>query len=129
MQKGIIAVLFFVFSFIGFLVKLPTAFRHQDKELHTAFYFGAALLLNVLFSKRNFLRHLVIFGALFLFGVAIERAQGASNKLLHQRIHGRFDPVDIAWNVRGLIAFSILWILYVLIVSSRRRVSSPTSPS
>lgn len=50
---------------------------------------------------------------LYLFGVAIEYAQEYSNKLLHNRIHGRYDTEDIQSNLKGLIAFSMVWIIYV----------------
>lgn len=99
-------------SIIGFLVKLPSAFRHIDKELHTAFYFLAAAFLNILFTNNRISIHVFIFLLLFLFGISIEFAQDYSNKLFHTRIHGRFDWEDVQANVKGLLAFSILWIIY-----------------
>lgn len=95
------------------MVKLPVIFRHFDKELHSAFYFIASAFLNIIFINKKFLRHILIFSSLFLFGIAIELAQGYSNKFFHKRIHGRFDPQDLQSNLKGLIAFSILWILFV----------------
>ncbi len=103
----------FIISIIGFMVKLPSVFRHMDKELHTAFYFLAAAFLNILFTNKKLTRHLLIFLALLLFGVSIEYAQEYSNKLLHVRIHGRFDIEDVKANVKGLVGFSGLWIVYV----------------
>ena len=103
----------FALSIFGFMIKLPVIFRHLDKELHSAFYFIASAFLNIIFINKNFLRHIIIFSSLFLFGIAIELAQGYSNKFFHKRIHGRFDPQDIQSNLKGLIAFSILWILFV----------------
>jgi hypothetical protein len=100
-------------SIIGFMVKLPSVFRHIDKELHALFYFAAAAFLNMLFAKKKIGRHLLIFGILYFFGVCIEYAQAYSNKFFHKRIHGRFDPEDVAANLNGLLAFSILWLLYV----------------
>ena len=100
-------------SILGFMIKLPSAFRHFDKELHSLFYFLAAAFFNLLFSNKNIARHLLIFGSLYLFGVSIEHAQAYSNKLFHVRIHGRYDPEDVHSNLKGLIAFSILWIMYV----------------
>ncbi len=99
-------------SILGFLIKLPSLFRHFDKELHSAFYFIAAGFLNILFTNGKLPRHVLIFVILYLFGVAIEFAQEYSNSLLHSRIHGRFDPEDIKSNLIGLIAFSVIWICY-----------------
>jgi hypothetical protein len=95
------------------MVKLPAAFRHFDKELHALFYFFAAAFLNLLFAKKNIIVHLVIFGLLYVFGVGIEYAQEYSNTLLHKKIHGRFDIEDVHSNLKGLIACSIAWIIYV----------------
>lgn len=104
-------------SIFGFMIKLPLIFRHFDKELHFAFYFISSAFLNVIFINKKFLRHILIFSSLFLFGISIEVAQGYSNKFFHKRIHGRFDPQDIQSNLKGLIAFSILWILFVAFVA------------
>jgi len=106
----------FTISILGFLVKLPSSFRHYDKELHSLFYFFAAAFLNLLFANRNLFRHILIFGALYLFGISIEYAQEYSNKLFHIRIHGRYDIEDVQSNLKGLIAFSILWIVYTAIL-------------
>ena len=103
-------------SVAGFMIKLPSGFRHYDKELHAAFYFCAAAFLNVLFANRNIIRHAVIFFVLYIFGVAIEHAQEYSNSFLHKRIHGRYDPEDVLSNLKGLVAFSILWIVYVSVI-------------
>ena len=99
-------------SILGFLIKLPSVFRHFDKELHSAFYFLAAGFLNILFANGKLFRHILIFVILYLFGVAIEFAQEYSNSLLHSRIHGRYDPEDVKYNLKGLIAFSVIWICY-----------------
>ncbi len=111
--KIILVITAFIFSIIGFLVKLPSAFRHMDKELHTAFYFLAAAFFNILFANKKLTRHLLIFLVLLLFGISIEYAQEYSNTLLHVRIHGRFDIEDVKANVKGLIGFSILWVVFV----------------
>jgi hypothetical protein len=105
------------------MVKLPSSFRHIDKELHAVFYFLAAALLNFLFAGTNFIKHIVIFVLLFLFGTAIEYAQEYSNKILHRRIHGRFDPEDIQWNLKGLMAFSAVWIVYSLVALAFKKSS------
>lgn len=84
----------------------------MDKELHALFYFLAAAFLNILFAKRNLIVHLVIFGFLFVFGYCIEMAQEYSNKFFRSRIHGRFDPEDVEWNLKGLVYFSIVWVIY-----------------
>ena len=104
----------FTVSVIGFMLKLPSGFKHIDKELHTAFYFLAAAFLNFLFTNKRISIHLLIFIILFLFGVSIEYAQEYSNKLLHARIHGRFDPEDVKSNLKGLVAYSICWMVYVI---------------
>jgi hypothetical protein len=103
----------FALSIFGFMIKLPSVFRHFDKELHSIFYFSAAAFVNLLFANKKITFHLLIFGVLYLFGVAIEYAQEYSNKLFHKRIHGRYDIEDIQSNLKGLIAFSMLWIIYV----------------
>ena len=104
----------FIVAVIGFMIKLPSGFKHIDKELHAAFYFLAAAFLNFLFTNKKIGIHLLIFIILFLFGVSIEYAQEYSNKLLHTRIHGRFDPEDVKSNLKGLVAYSICWIVYVV---------------
>jgi hypothetical protein len=103
----------FAAAILGFMIKLPSGLRHIDKQLHAAFYFFAAAFLNLLFTNKKIAVHLLIFGALYLFGIAIEYAQEYSNKLLHVKIHGRYDPEDVQSNLKGLIAFSMLWIVYV----------------
>ena len=114
----------FALSIFGFMVKLPSSFRHFDKELHAIFYFIAAAFLNILFTNKKLLVHILIFGALYLFGVSIEYAQEYSNKVFHTKIHGRFDPEDVHYNLKGLIAFSILWIIIVafLFVFNKRTI-------
>jgi hypothetical protein len=101
----------FAIAVTGFMIKLPSAFRHFDKELHAAFYFLAAAFLNSLFARR----HLIIFAFLYLFGMSIELLQEYSNKFFHKRIHGRYDPEDIQYNLKGLVAFSVLWLLIKLV--------------
>lgn len=110
-----LVIAFVILSAIGFMLKLPSVFRHVDKELHTAFYFLAAAFLNLLFTNQKISMHLLIFIVLYLFGVSIEYAQEYSNKLLHVKIHGRYDPEDIQANLKGLILFSVLWFFYVVV--------------
>lgn len=112
--KIFIVLFCFAASVIGFMVKLPSAFRGIDKELHSLFYFLAAAALNILFSIKNIVWHVAIAAFLFLFGVSIEHAQEYSNKFSHIRIHGRFDPEDVKSNVIGLLAFSGLWLVYIV---------------
>ena len=114
---------FVVLSIIGFMIKLPSGFRHSDKALHSLFYFIAAAFLNLLFSNKKLAVHLLIFGALYLFGVSIEHAQAYSNKMSHTRIHGRYDPVDVQSNLKGLIAFSILWVVYVAFLFGYNKIA------
>ncbi|MDB5279165.1 MAG: hypothetical protein JWR61_4120 [Ferruginibacter sp.] len=114
--KILLVTAFLAASVIGFMVKLPSGFRHIDKELHAAFYFLAAAFLNVLFAGRKVTLHVLIFIFLFLFGIGVEYAQEYSNKLLHVKIHGRFDPEDVQSNLKGLIAFSIVWLVYIVLL-------------
>ena len=103
----------FALAIVGFMVKLPSGFKHFDKELHSIFYFFAAAFLNLLFANKKIVLHLLIFISLYLFGISIEYAQAYSNNFFHVKIHGRYDPEDVQSNLKGLIAFSICWIIYV----------------
>lgn len=129
-QKLFIVFACFAMAVVGFMLKLPSAFRHVDKELHAIFYFMAAAGLNFLFAGTKLTRHAVIFLALYLFGVAIEYGQGYSNRFFRTRIHGRFDPADLQWNLKGLLAFSLLWLLYALVklVYKTARVKGKSEP-
>jgi len=118
--------LWLIASVVGFLVKLPSHFRHYDKELHATFYFLAAGFLNVLFTNGKLTRHLIIFLALYFFSISIEYAQEYSNKLLHVRIHGRYDPEDVKYNLRGLIAYSVLWVIYRLVLAINNKLTFKT---
>ncbi len=119
---GIIIVCLII-SIIGFMIKLPSAFRHMDKELHALFYFLAAAFANLLYANRKITLHIIIFILLFLFGVAIEYAQAYSNTFFRVRIHGRFDIEDVAANTKGLLAFSIVWIMIVFVMFVYRKSS------
>ena len=103
----------FATAIVGFMIKLPSGFKHFDKELHSIFYFFAAAFLNLLFANKKIVLHLLIFISLYLFGISIEYAQAYSNNFFHVKIHGRYDPEDVQSNLKGLIAFSICWIIYV----------------
>ena len=67
-QRVLIVFVCFALAVNGFMIKLPAAFRHMDKELHAAFYFLVTALLNVLFAGTKLLRHVIIFGVLYFFG-------------------------------------------------------------
>ena len=122
-QKFLLAFAMFAIAIVGFMVKLPSVFSHNDKEMHSLFYFLAAAFLNILFAKRNLLIHLVILGVLYAFGVAIEYAQQYSNTFFHKRIHGNADPEDIHANLQGLLVFSALWLFYVVVVFVYKKIS------
>lgn len=122
-HKLLLAFAVFAVAIVGFMVKLPGTFRHIDKEMHILFYFLAAAFLNILFAKRNFFVHLLIQGMLYAFGVAIEYAQQYSNTYLNKRIHGNADPEDIHANLQGLIAFSVLWLFYLVVVFVYKRMA------
>jgi hypothetical protein len=119
--KAFLVFIFLISSIVGFMVKLPSGFRHFDKELHATFYFLAAGFLNVLFTNGKFTRHILIFVLLYVFSISIEYAQEYSNRFFHVRIHGRYDPEDVKYNLRGLIAYSVLWILYILALTGYNR--------
>jgi hypothetical protein len=115
--KKVLLILFVIsLSAIGFMIKLPPGFRQIDKELHAAFYFLAAAFINLLFANKNVIRHIAISVSLYCFGVAIEFAQEYSNKFFRKRIHGRFDIEDVQANLKGLVYFSIFWILLISIL-------------
>jgi hypothetical protein len=109
--KYLLVLAFLSGSIIGFMLKLPSRFRHYDKELHSGFYFLAALFLNVLFSKGKLLNHFLIAILLIMFGIGIELAQEYSNRFFIVKIHGRFDPEDIKANIFGLGVFTVFWLL------------------
>lgn len=93
----------FAASLYGFLIKIPRPLRGHDKFLHGAFYFLAAVFLNILFRKRQ----AIILPGLFLFGIMIEYLQQLANQITHSHIHGAFDPEDIYANGKGLIVYMI----------------------
>lgn len=105
--KIIIVFICFVCSLIGFLIKIPVPLRGHDKLEHTAFYFLAAAFLHILFRKGLILILLI----LALFGVLIEYLQQVANKVMHSRIHGRFDIEDIQANLKGLALYAGLALL------------------
>lgn len=122
-QRVIIAFVCFAIAIIGFMIKLPSGFRHMDKELHAAFYFLAAAFLNLLFAGSKIVRHVIIFVGLYLFGMLIEFSQAYSNRFFRKRIHGRFDPEDIQWNLKGLIAFSVIWLFCITVMFIYRKAA------
>lgn len=121
--KAFLVFIFLISSIVGFMVKLPSGFRHFDKELHATFYFLAAGFLNVLFTNGKFTRHILIFVILYVFSISIEYAQEYSNRFFRVRIHGRYDPEDVKYNLRGLIAYSVLWVLYILALTGYNRLT------
>lgn len=125
-MKVFLVFIWLLASVLGFMIKLPSTFRHSDKELHAAFYFLAAFFLNVLFTNGKFTRHFLIFLLLYLFSISIEYAQEYSNKYFRARIHGRYDPEDVKYNLRGLIAYSVLWIIYRLGVAVYNKATVKT---
>jgi hypothetical protein len=122
-QRVLLLLVCFAVAVFGFMIKLPSGFRHIDKELHAAFYFLAAAFLNLLFAKTSLVRHAAIFIGLYLFGMGIEWGQAYSNRFFRKRIHGRFDPEDIQWNLKGLLAFSLLWLLCVGVLLIYRKAT------
>lgn len=125
--KASLVLIYLVVSIYGFMIKLPREFRHIDKELHSVFYFLAAAFLNILFTNGKLARHILIFAILYFFGMLIEYAQEYSNQFFRSRIHGRYDPEDLKYNLRGLIAYSALWICYRLGVTVYKKLSYKTT--
>lgn len=126
-QKLLITVCCFAAALYGFMVKLPGSFRHYDKELHSLFYFGAAAFLNFLFVGKKWWAHALVFVGLYLMGMGIEWAQEYSNNVTGTRIHGRYDPEDIAANARGLLIFSAIWIVGMVINTLVRSNEAPAA--
>ena len=124
-SKIILVILCFCAAFAGFLVKLPTPFRHVDKQMHSLFYFCAAAFLNLLFAHKKLHWHILIFIGLYLFGICIEYAQQYSNTFFHNHIHGRYDPEDVHANLKGLVLFSMVWLPCQLILFLYNRWKSP----
>lgn len=122
-QKIVLSITCFSIAIFCFIIKLPAAFRGFDKELHAAFYFCAAAFLNILFAKRNIIIHAVIFGGLYLFGMAIEHGQVLSKKLW-KIPHGRYDPEDVKGNLNGLMLFSAIWLLYIAVYYVRKQYNN-----
>lgn len=107
-SKIIIVITCFILAIIGFLIKIPVPLRGNDKLLHTAFYFLAAAFLHFLFRKNL----VIILVVLAVFGVLIEYLQQLSNKLTRTRIHGRFDIEDIYANLKGLLLYSAIALVF-----------------
>jgi hypothetical protein len=102
-------------SFIGFIIKLPSVFRHHDSELHFLFYLLTAIFFYFIFGKNRMSNHIVIFFLLLIFGIGIEVMQELSNHLLPKKIHGKFDPKDVFYNLLGLIAATLFWGVSLLV--------------
>ncbi len=50
---------------------------------------------------------------LSLFGALIEYLQQVANKVTHSHIHGRFDVENIYANMKGLLLYSFIALLYL----------------
>jgi GNAT superfamily N-acetyltransferase len=116
-HKIFITLLLLAVAVCGFMIRLPEMFRHHDRQLHAAFYFMAAAFFTLLLAKKNLWAHLLVVTALAIFGILIEHAQEYSNSFLHRQIHGRYDPEDVRYNIMGLVAFSALWLPFLLAAS------------
>jgi ABC-type iron transport system FetAB permease component len=113
-ETGLIMTLL-TLSFIGFIIKLPSVFRHHDSELHFLFYLLTAIFFYFVFGKNRMSNHIVIFFLLLIFGIGIEVMQELSNHLLPKKIHGKFDPKDVFYNLLGLIAATVFWGVSLLV--------------
>ena len=104
-----------MFSFIGFMVKLPSVCRHHDRELHFLFHLLTAIFLYLNFGKNKISNHVIIFIFLLIFGIGIEVIQELSNHILNKKIHGNFDPLDVFYNVIGLIVATLFWAFSLIV--------------
>lgn len=102
-------------SFIGFIIKLPSVFGRHDSELHFLFYLLTAIFFYMIFGKNRMTNHIIIFILLLIFGIGIEVMQELSNHLFHKKIHGNFDPLDVFYNLLGLIVATLFWGVSLLI--------------
>ena len=101
-------------TILGFMLKLPSIFRHHDREMHFLFYLLASIFLNMIFCQKKIKNHLIIFFCLLFFGIAIEFLQDFSNLFFEKKIHGHFDPVDVYFNFLGLICAELFWGFYLI---------------
>ena len=115
LSKTTLAIFLILISTFGFMLKLPSVFRNFDAELHFLFYFCAALMINLLLKKEQYIYHIIIFVILFCFGIGIEIFQDLSNLFFEKKIHGNFDPRDIIYNTLGLIFASAFWLAYIIL--------------
>ena len=107
-EIGLIVTLLML-SFFGFMLKLPSVFRHHDRELHFLFYLLTAIFFNLIFGKEKLTYLVTIFFSLLIFGIGIEVLQELSNHISMKKIHGNFDPVDVFYNILGLIVATLFW--------------------
>jgi ABC-type sulfate transport system permease component len=107
-EIGLIVTLLML-SFFGFMLKLPSVFRHHDRELHFLFYLLTAIFFNLIFGKEKLTYLVTIFFSLLIFGIGIEVLQELSNHISTKKIHGNFDPVDVFYNILGLIVATLFW--------------------
>jgi hypothetical protein len=124
LNKMIIVIICFAVATAGFLIKIPVPLRGHDKLLHSAAYFFAAAGLNFLFRKGL----LVILVALALFGVLIEQLQQVANKITHSHIHGRFDIEDIYANLKGLLLYAALALVWMALSAAFKMMTSTQQP-
>ena len=110
----VILIIAFVVAIYCFMIKLPVPFRKVDTELHALFYFSAAAFINILFLIKTIKDHILVLSLLFLFSALVEFAQEYSNSFYTKRIHGNFDPIDLRYNLIGLVCFSIFWFLFYI---------------
>lgn len=128
LSKTTLAILLILISTFGFMLKLPLIFRNIDAELHFLFYFCAALMINLLLKKEQYIYHIIIFVFLFFFGIGIEIFQDLSNLFFEKKIHGKFDPRDVFYNTLGLIFASAFWVAYIIlkkILGDSTKVNQP----
>jgi ABC-type sulfate transport system permease component len=107
-EIGLIVTLLML-SFFGFMLKLPSVFRHHDRELHFLFYLLTAIFFNLILGKEKLAYLVTIFFSLLIFGIGIEVLQELSNHISTKKIHGNFDPVDVFYNILGLIVATLFW--------------------
>jgi hypothetical protein len=118
---NLLALLFILVAFVGFMVRLPKVFGHYDKQLHFLFYFYASFIACYFYANNKKIKFLVIISCLLSFGFFIEYLQGYSNRFFKKRIHGSFDIQDIEYNVLGITLYSSIWICNYFLISVKKK--------
>ena len=108
------------------MVRLPEIFHYHDKALHALFYFGATIILNLIYPKS----WIIIVISLATFGIMIEFLQEYSNKvLIHmgiKPIHGNFDFQDVKYNTIGVVIGTLCFFIiqFLFRINNQKKVKN-----